>query len=212
MTNLTIAARFTKSNGQPATSLALSDIKLFLTQQDKSTGVDTTVWDGTQVATAEINNVGMYTRILATADLTIYSYFAMAQYTGATVLDDNYAYGAVGEVEADSSLIWSYTSRTLTSFGTLVADIWANATRTLTSSLDPSAATIVSTLSATLIETGLTFKNAMRAIAASAAGKLSGAATAQVTIRNAVADDKDRIVADVDADGNRTNVVYDFTD
>lgn len=76
----------------------------------------------------------------------------------------------------------------------------------------PSAASIVSALLATLIETGLTFKNAMRLMAASAAAKLSGAATAQVTIRNAVADDKDRIIADVDANGNRTNVTYDLSD
>ena len=65
---------------------------------------------------------------------------------------------------------------------------------------------------AAVIETGLTLKNALRLIAASAAGKLSGAATATNTIRNAVADDKARIIATVDDDGNRTAITYDLTD
>jgi hypothetical protein len=162
-TNLTVSATFTKNNGQPATGLTLSDIKLFLTSQNKSTGADTTVWDGTQVATVEINNVGTYTRILATADLTANDYFAMAQYTGATVLDSSYAYGQVSMAEADvlqieetdatnqirdailtdatrfaganidaaissrstltAAQVWASGTRTLTSFGTLAADV-----------------------------------------------------------------------------------------
>lgn len=71
---------------------------------------------------------------------------------------------------------------------------------------------LIATIFTTVIETGLTFKNAMRLTVAAAAAKLSGAATPQVKVRNAVADDKDRITADVDANGNRTNVTYDFTD
>lgn len=61
------------------------------------------------------------------------------------------------------------------------------------------------------IETGLTLRNAMRLIAAASAGKLDGAATTTVTIRNAVADSKDRIVATVTEDGNRTAITYDLT-
>src|SRR6185503_508863 len=101
MTNLTVSARFTKNGSQPATGLTLSDISLFLTQQNKSTGVDTVVWNGTQNPTVEVDNVGVYTRILATADLKTYDYFAMAQYIGAVVLDTNYAYGQASMVEAD---------------------------------------------------------------------------------------------------------------
>ena len=37
----------------------------------------------------------------------------------------------VGITQAGADKVWSSTARTLTSFGTLVADIWANATRTL---------------------------------------------------------------------------------
>jgi hypothetical protein len=61
------------------------------------------------------------------------------------------------------------------------------------------------------IETGLTPRQAMRLSAAADGGKLSGGATTTNTIRNAVADDKDRIVATVDADGNRTAITYDLS-
>jgi hypothetical protein len=60
------------------------------------------------------------------------------------------------------------------------------------------------------VETGLTPRQAMRLIAAASAGKLSGAATTTLVIRN-IADDKDRITATVDADGNRTTIVTDLT-
>jgi hypothetical protein len=55
------------------------------------------------------------------------------------------------------------------------------------------------------IETGITPRQAERLILAALCGKLSGAATTTVTIRNAI-DSKNRIVATVDADGNRTAV------
>lgn len=61
-----------------------------------------------------------------------------------------------------------------------------------------------------LIEAGLTAQQAMRIIAAATAGKVSGAATATVTIKNAVADDTNRIVATTDVDGNRTAITYDL--
>lgn len=61
------------------------------------------------------------------------------------------------------------------------------------------------------IEVGLTLRQAMRVEAAAAGGKLSGAATATVTIRNAQADSKDRIVASVDANGNRSAVTLDLS-
>lgn len=61
------------------------------------------------------------------------------------------------------------------------------------------------------IETGLTLRQALRLLASAEAGKLSGAATATVVIRNAVADSKDRITATVDASGNRSAITYDLT-
>ena len=64
---------------------------------------------------------------------------------------------------------------------------------------------------ANAIETGLTLRQAHRLEAASASGKLSGAATTTVTIRNAAADTKARITATVDSDGNRTAITTDVT-
>lgn len=61
------------------------------------------------------------------------------------------------------------------------------------------------------IETGYNLKEALRLILASVAGKLSGAETTTITIRN-VPDSKNRIVATVDSNGNRTAVTYDVGD
>ena len=58
------------------------------------------------------------------------------------------------------------------------------------------------------IEPSLSPRQALRLIAAAQAGKLSGAAGTTVTIRD-VNDTKDRIVATVDADGNRIAVATD---
>lgn len=247
MSNLTVTARFTKNSGQPATGLTLAQIDLYLVSINKSSGAIANVWNP-QPPTAEVGG-GEYLRIYSSADFETFDYRARAQYTGATVLDSIYAYSHAADNPADP---WVMPTRTLTSFGTLVADIWTHATRTLTASLDPSAATIAAavwvaasrTLSAFtfsvtvgtnndktgyslsvagiqaitadilagVIEVGLTLKNALRLIAASAAGKLSGAATTQVKIRSTVADDKDRIDATVDSDGNRTNITYDLSD
>jgi hypothetical protein len=60
------------------------------------------------------------------------------------------------------------------------------------------------------IESGLTLRQALRLVAAATAGKLSGGGSSTVTIRNAVEDTKDRIVATVDNQGNRSVLVYDL--
>ena len=62
------------------------------------------------------------------------------------------------------------------------------------------------------VETGLTMRKALRLIAAATAGKVSGADGSTMTIKNAVADTKNRIVASVDANGNRTAITYDLED
>lgn len=60
------------------------------------------------------------------------------------------------------------------------------------------------------VETGLTLRQALRLVTAATAGKISGGGTSTITIRNAVADGVDRIVAEVDTDGNRTTITYDL--
>lgn len=59
-------------------------------------------------------------------------------------------------------------------------------------------------------DTGYTLRQLMRGVAAALLGKLSGAATTTVTVRDA-GDNKDRITATVDADGNRSAVTLDLT-
>jgi hypothetical protein len=60
------------------------------------------------------------------------------------------------------------------------------------------------------VESGLTLRQALRLIAAATAGKVSGAEGTTITIRNPIADSKDRIIATVDASGNRSGVTYDL--
>jgi len=61
------------------------------------------------------------------------------------------------------------------------------------------------------IEVGVTPRGAMRLGAAADAGLVAGAGSAQVQVSNAVAQDKTRITADVDASGNRAVVTTDLT-
>ena len=58
------------------------------------------------------------------------------------------------------------------------------------------------------VETSVTVKEALRIVLSALAGKLSGAGTTAITIRD-VNDTKDRITATVDASGNRTAVTVD---
>lgn len=60
------------------------------------------------------------------------------------------------------------------------------------------------------IEAGLNLTEAIRLMLAALAGKVSGAETTTITFRNP-ADTKDRIVATVDASGNRTAVTTDVS-
>lgn len=62
------------------------------------------------------------------------------------------------------------------------------------------------------IESSMSVRQALRLIAAATAGKVSGASGTTITIRSAVADNKDRIIATVDSAGNRTALEYDLTD
>ncbi len=65
-------------------------------------------------------------------------------------------------------------------------------------------------LDSQMVETGLSVRETLKVCLAALAGKVSGAAGTTITIRSAV-DDKDRIIATVDADGNRTAVTLDVT-
>jgi len=114
MSNLTCVATYTGGSGVPAVGLTLAEILLFLTRVHNTTGVASVVWDGTQNPTVEVDNVGQYARILAGADLDTYTYHLAAQYTGATVLDSDWAIGAVGKTSVLSAgaIEWPYIVKT----------------------------------------------------------------------------------------------------
>jgi hypothetical protein len=108
---ITVAALFTKNNGQPATGLTLAQINLYLYRRRKSDGVVSTVWTA-QNPTEEIGG-GLYSRAYTGEDVNTYEYFAYGQYTGATVLDTNYA--TQNSAWFSEAAVWGYTTRTLTS-------------------------------------------------------------------------------------------------
>jgi hypothetical protein len=85
-----------------------------------------------------------------------------------------------------------------------------NVTSALTSSERSTLAAAILDL-ADAIETGLTMRQALRLALSALAGKISGGGTTTETFRNAVADSKNRIVATVDASGNRTAITTDLT-
>lgn len=87
----------------------------------------------------------------------------------------------------------------------------AISTRATQSSVDslPTAETVsTELLDSSDVETGVTFREALRIVLAALAGGISGAGTNTITIRD-VNDTKDRIVATVDENGNRTSVTID---
>lgn len=77
--------------------------------------------------------------------------------------------------------------------------------------LVPTAAQVAAqVLDTELVETGYSVRNSQRLMLAALAGKVSGASTNTVTIRD-VNDSKNRIVATVDSNGNRTAVTKDVS-
>ena len=130
MSDMVVGAFFTQGGGTPATGLALADIDFYLTAQNKSTGADTVIWDGTQNPTEEIDNVGAYARIYALANLDTYVYYAYANYIGIVALDVDHVTGSAPCVDP-----WAFETRTLTSsalstvaavVGSVITQPWAS--------------------------------------------------------------------------------------
>lgn len=86
-----------------------------------------------------------------------------------------------------------------------------NGTKTGTLDVSLSAASLATALlDNNDVESSISLREAMKLILSAVAGKVSGAPGTVITIRN-TADTKDRIVATVDANGNRTAITYDVT-
>lgn len=105
-----------------------------------------------------------------------------------------------GDLAALLATIASYVDTEVSSLVTAVAAL-PSASANATALLDLADA----------IEVGLTVRNSLRLQSAALAGKLAGAGGTSVTIRNAIADSKDRITATVDSSGNRTAITTDLT-
>lgn len=103
-----IKVLFTKSGGEPATGLNLAEIDITLYRRARATGIVDTVLNAVN-PTAEIGG-GYYAREY-TDDPLLYTYFGMAEYTGAEVLDTNFAVGTIDTCAYD---VWNYAIRTLT--------------------------------------------------------------------------------------------------
>jgi hypothetical protein len=102
---------------------------------------------------------------------------------------------------ATAADVWSHSSRTLTSFGTLVSDIWSHSTRTLTS-FGTLVSDVASAVWSYTVEASQSAVAWLRLVGAALFGKriVSGST---YTHRD-WADTKDRIVGTVDGSGNRT--------
>jgi hypothetical protein len=126
------------------------------------------------------------------------------------------ALGAIGAAAGSATATGALTAKgniAGASAGVATASAIRYATGALSGSIAPAITLEASAFSAYLldeedVETGMTLRQALRLIAAATAGKVSGAGTSTITIRNAVADGANRIVATVDSNGNRTAISY----
>lgn len=95
-------------------------------------------------------------------------------------------------------------------YNALAAAVWAYATRTLSAGEVPTETDIATAVMTYTVEAGWSMEEMLRVFAAVLAGKVSGAGTGTETFRG-INDDTDRVVATVDANGNRTAITLDPT-
>lgn len=93
---------------------------------------------------------------------------------------------------------------------TLLIQSAASTVVTSDGSTPVSPESLAAAVSSIEIETGYDLKEILRLVSAALAGKVSGAGTSTITIRD-VNDTIDRIIATVDSNGNRTDVTKDVT-
>lgn len=110
-----------------------------------------------------------------------------------------------------NAIAWTAGTAASTSTAALVRYAIGNIAGESTTATPLSPQGLASAVAAIEVEgTDLSLVQALRAIAAAAVAKVSGAATTTIVYRNAVVDSKDRITATVDADGNRSAITYDL--
>lgn len=168
------------------------------------------VWDALTAALTTVGSIGK--RLADNLDATVGSRLASASYTApdnagiATIQAavDTEVAAILAAVDTEVAAVKAQTDQLVFTGGRVDASVGAMQANVLTA-----AALAVDAVDELLDEqigdSTLTMRQALRVLVAGMAGKLSGAATTTVTIRN-TADTADVIVATVDADGNRSAV------
>lgn len=165
---------------------------------------------GTSTVTGSANAIGLIALAgtsdgvaSVTADTLVTASMSSAVAGVATVIAN---LGAVIPCEATSAGVAS-SSVNLKGVGRLNATLSIGASGYLSNDDVERLALAVSGIS---VESSYDLKQALRLILSATAGKVSGADTTTITFRN-VGDSKNRIVATVDTDGNRTGITYDVS-
>lgn len=197
----------------PAKTAAQAGDAMALTSGERTT-LTAAIWAALTSALTTVGSIGKL--LVDNINATISSRLASASYTTpptvGAIADQVWDEAIAGHAGAGS------TGEALSNAGAAgtpptaveIADEVETRAMTLTSS-ERNAIADASLDRANAIETGVTPRGAQRLALAALAGKISGAGGTTVTIRNAVADSKDRIVATVDVNGDRTAITTDQT-
>lgn len=117
------------------------------------------------------------------------------------------AVGDIPSATANATAVWANSTRTLSSFGTLVSSIWSNSTRTLTSGGGSGGAT-PQEIWEYILDGPFTAQHMLNIMFAVLSGKSIGGGTATPAFRDAQ-DTKNRASYTLDSNGNRTPVTRD---
>ena len=156
-----------------------------------------------KLASDAMNDVVLPTDILSAAAAS--AAFVTKIQTGLSTLDAAGVRAAVGLASADLDTQLSAMKAVVDA---ILADTGTDGVAISSATRDAIATSLLDLAAG--VEANRTVRAALKLILAAAAGKLSGAATTTVAIRD-TNDTVDRITATVDADGNRTAVSYNTT-
>ncbi len=162
------------------------------------------------------NNVGSPTTAVDLSGTTIKTSQVIASVSGAVGSVSGNVGGnvtgsvgsVVGAVGSVTGAVGSVTGLTASNLDTTVSSRLASSSYTAPPTANQNADALLDRTAG--VETGVTPRQGLRAMIAALAGKLSGATGTTIHIRD-TNDTKDRVVATVDSDGNRTAVTLDLT-
>lgn len=156
---------------------------------------------------------GLYSYLLAGADLALYQYVATFKTADATV--DQQHIAALGLVVPDALVSSRAVAGDIPAAATVAAAVRAELNTELTrvdvavsTAVGPAASVVADAVHDEVMEGTLTLRQITRLLLAVLAGKASGGGTATWIFRDA-ADTKARVTATVDSNGNRTAITLD---